>query len=87
MVLYYTYIFGTNEHMVLILLVTKITAIWVLLTIGQDSGRYVNAVEIFRSNSAENKYSHLFIYLFNQYLNRDITICIASVKRALQKKI
>ena len=30
MVLYYTYIFGTNEHMVLILLVTKITAIWVL---------------------------------------------------------
>ena len=28
----------------------------------------------------------LFIYLFNQYLNRDITFSIASLKRALQKQ-
>ena len=29
---------------------------------------------------------YLFIYLFNQYLNRDITFSIASLKRALQKQ-
>ena len=29
---------------------------------------------------------YLFIYLFKQYLNRDITFSIASLKRALQKQ-